>query len=339
MATVESQSQVERAVPPPPQTATTLPPIPIPPKVATQPAPPASAPAAPAAPAALAAPAAPLVAAPAQHMIDKIGLNFTVKTFKPDGTSESITIPLPDSLDFLQWTFAQQVGMLKNGVWKDQSLQDIIFGLAYAKHIGAEVLEGELFPTGNGRWGTSNKYKIKKGFSTGKVLGYTTDIVDTGKPLPDAIKAKCIQQTDLECTVILDVKGLTKPVVRKAKLSRWFTAANPNWSSRPEHMLELNTLAHAMEYLVPGETDEAPPTPFDGQGSSAASIPTVEELKRQRISAGSGKVTPQPQPVAPVIEAGNALPDPTEISGILDSLVPEETQPVGFTSENRTGRL
>jgi hypothetical protein len=269
------------------------------------------------------------VVPPAQIMTDKIGLNFTVKTFKPDGTSESITIPLPDSPDFQKWSFAQQVGMLKNGVWKDQSLQDIIFGLAYAKHIGAEVLEGELFPTGNGRWGTSNKYKIKKGFSTGQILAYTVDTVDTGKPLPDTIAAKCIQKTDLECTVTLKVKMFETPLIRRARLSRWFTASNPNWGSRPEHMLELNTLAHAMEFLVPGETDEAPPglSPLvEGQGSPAREV-TVEDLKRQRAqqsqnnkSGGSNVPPPPAPPVVPRIEDGNALPDPTEIEGLLASV-------------------
>ena len=309
MAEIESQSQVRT--------------VPLPPPTATNPNPGATPPPQPPTPATSSSTALEKVAPappPALIAVDKIGLNFTVKTFKPDGSSESITIPLPDSPDFEQWTFAQQVGMLKNGVWEKESLQSIIFGLAYAKHIGAEVLEGELFPTGNGRWGTSNKYKIKKGFATGKILGYTTEMKELDVPLPQA--EKCVQKKDLECTVTLEVKGLSKPIVRRARLSRWFTASNPNWGSRPEHMLELNTLAHAMEFLVPGETDEAPPAIGEGQGAPTQTIPTVGELRaRQQAS-----LLPPPPVVRQTLEVG--LPDPTEIDSILSEL-PQTSQPQG----------
>ena len=331
MAEIESQVTTvttQTRVPLPPPTATN-------PNPGATPAPPQPPPPISANPTALekVAPAPPstLPPAPAPSIIavDKISLNFTVKTFKPDGSSESITIPLPDSPDFEQWTFAQQVGMLKNGMWEKESLQSIIFGLAYAKHIGAEVLEGELFPTGGGRWGTSNKYKIKKGFATQKILGYSTETREMDQPLPDSIAAKCVQKKDLECTVTLEVKGLNKPIVRKARLSRWFTAANPNWSSRPEHMLELNTLAHAMEFLVPGETDEAPPISAtgEGMGSPVSSVPSIGELRAAQRASLPPPPPPSPSSAMPkgqTLEVG--LPDPTEIDSILADLPQTEPQ-------------
>ena len=190
---------------------------------------------------------------------------FTITEYDPAGEKKSLIIPMPSSIDFAQWTVLQQVGMLKRGPWSKIMIADIYWGLSYAHRIGADVMKGDLFPTGEGRFGTSNKFKIKQGFATGRIESFEVDIRDTGERIE---LAGCIQKTDLECTVTLEVKGLKKPIIRKARLSRWFNAKNPNWQGRPEHMLELNTFAHACEY-IPGndgipaalltEEDEAPP--------------------------------------------------------------------------------
>lgn len=190
------------------------------------------------------------------------GYTLTVKDFDAAGKVTELSCPMPDSADFSTWTMMQQIAMLKRGVWKTSTVSDIVWGLAYAQRIGADVMMGELFPTGEGRWGTSNKYKIKKALASGMVTG----IESVTRELPDSVElAGCIQKKDLECTVTISVKGWEKPLVRKARLSRWFKGNNPNWKGNPEHMLELNTVAHACEY-VPGvtgstEDDEAPPLP------------------------------------------------------------------------------
>lgn len=184
---------------------------------------------------------------------------ITIKDFDAAGKITELSCPLPDDARFESWTMMQQIVMLKRGVWNASSVPDIIWGLAYAKQIGADVMQGELFPTGQGRWGTSNKYKIKKALATGNIIG----IESVSKELTEPGPAGCIAAHDIECTVTITVKGWQKPLVRKARLSRWYKKGNPNWVGNPEHMLELNTVAHACEY-IPGATgateeDEAPP--------------------------------------------------------------------------------
>lgn len=188
------------------------------------------------------------------------GYKITVKDFGSDGKKTELSFPLPNTRDFALWSIEQQVGMLKRGPWAQLGIPDILWGLAYAHNIGADAMKGDIFPTGSGRWGTSNKYKIKMALATGNIAGIDTEI----KELDNAIALeKCVQKKDLECTVTIHVKGWERPIVRKARLSRWYKASNPNWQGNPEHMLELNTIAHACEY-VPGaagitEDDEAPP--------------------------------------------------------------------------------
>lgn len=182
----------------------------------------------------------------------------TVKEFDAAGKSTAISFPLPETSTFMEWSMKQQVGMLKRGMWAAVSIPDILWGLTYAKQIGADAIKGDIFPTGQGRWGTSNKYKIRKALETGNILGIETAIVELDSPIT---LEKCSVKKDLECTATIYVRGWTKPIVRKAKLSRWYKASNPNWAGNPEHMLELNTVAHACEYVTPGATedDEAPP--------------------------------------------------------------------------------
>jgi hypothetical protein len=182
----------------------------------------------------------------------------TIKDFDAAGKSTSLSCPLPTDIAFDKWTTLQKMVMLKRGMWKACSIPDILWGVSYAHDIGADPMRGELFPTGDGRWGTSNKYKIKQALRTGKIKGISVDIRDTGEKvdLPG-----CVQKTDLECTVTVDVDGWAKPIIRKSRLSRWYKSGNPNWKGNPEHMLELNTVAHALEYVEPvaTEDDEAPP--------------------------------------------------------------------------------
>jgi hypothetical protein len=237
------------------------------------------------------------------QLTDVSKMTFTVREFNQDGTSSVMTIPMPESTDFTKWTMLQQAGMLKRGMWKNCSVADIWWGLAYAAHIGANVMLGELFPTGDGRWGTSNKYKIKQALATGRIKGFDIQTRDTGEKVD---LAGCVQKTDLECTVTLEVEGFNKPIVRKAKLSRWWNKSNPNWSGRPEHMLELNTFAHACDYVMPGATegDEAPPIQVAQIAGvvEQANIPSVGEL-RAAAEAEKRANVPVDAPLAEVIES------------------------------------
>jgi hypothetical protein len=181
-----------------------------------------------------------------------------IKEFQSNGNKLEVKVAAPLVADFRQWSLMQQVAMLKNGPWSKSPINEIIFGIAYATSLGLDVMRGDVFPTGEGRLGIANKAKIKMALRTGQIEGIETNIVDTGKAID---LAGCVQKTDLECTVTVHVKGWVKPIVRKAKLSRWYKAKNPNWAGNPEHMLELNTVAHALEYVNPTATedDEAPP--------------------------------------------------------------------------------
>jgi hypothetical protein len=170
-----------------------------------------------------------------------------------------IKVAMPTSGRFSEWSLMQQIAMLKKGPWKASPITEIAFGIAYANSLGLDVMRGEVFPTGEGRIGTSNKAKIKLALATGNIRGIQTEIKElTDQPIN---LTGCPLKFDLECTATITVKDWAAPIVRRARLSRWFKPKNPNWVGNPEHMLELNTVAHACEYVNPTATedDEAPP--------------------------------------------------------------------------------
>lgn len=181
-----------------------------------------------------------------------------VREYDASGKSRNLTVPMPDNSDFNSWTLMQQIAMLKKGVFKSSPIAEIAFAVAYARSLGVDVMRGDVFPTGEGRLGISNKAKIKLALQTGNIVGIETSIRDTGEKID---LAGCVQKTDLECTATIYVRGWERPIVRVSRLSRWYKARNPNWQGNPEHMLELNTVAHACEYVNPvaTEDDEAPP--------------------------------------------------------------------------------
>lgn len=181
-----------------------------------------------------------------------------VKEFDAAGKSKTLAIAAPKSPDFNSWSLMQMAVMLKKGPWQARSLQEIIYAIAYAHNLGLDIMQGDVYPTGDGRINTSNKAKIKQALATGMIEGIQVDIKDTAQAIT---LDGCPQKTDLECTVTVHVKGWKVPIVRTSRLSRWYNKANPNWKGRPEHMLELNTVAHALEYVHPTatESDETPP--------------------------------------------------------------------------------
>jgi len=212
-----------------------------------------------------------------------------VKEFDQSGKSTKLATTVPEKSDFRNWSLIQRAIMLKKGPWRNSSIYEIVFATAYADNMGLDIMRGDVFSTGEGRIGISNKAKIKKAQDTGNIIGIEVEITDTSDPIN---LTGCKQKTDLECTATVWVKGWTKPIVRRQRLSSWFNAKNPNWSGRPEHMLELNTVAHACEY-VPGATlategDEAPPlTPTE---NVTAALTEAKEA----VHNGS-EVTPTPK--------------------------------------------
>jgi hypothetical protein len=181
------------------------------------------------------------------------------RQFDAAGKSITLKAPLPTTAEFARWSLLQQAIMLKSGSWSQSPLNEIVFAIAYAQSKGLDILAGDVYSTGSGRIATSNKAKIKLALATDRIEGIETDI----KALPEKVTIGGQLQNDLECTAVIHVKGWKNPIVRKARLSRWYNARNPNWKDRPEHMLELNTVAHALEYINPvaTEDDEAPPIP------------------------------------------------------------------------------
>ncbi len=234
---------------------------------------------------------------------------LTAREFSPTGEAMEIAAEFPTEIDFEKWSVMQQVVMLKKGTWKNASVAEILFGLAYAKKMGLDVMQGDVYSVGDGRIATSNKAKIKMAFATKRIKGFTTDIKEL-KDNPINLPG-CAQKFDLECTVVLDVEGLNKPIIRKAKLSAWYNSKNPNWTGRPDHMLELNTMAHACEYVHPTETgpDELPDQEVAQIGAGMAALtqpqPSVRELRaaadeekaRQRSNVAADA------PLAEVVEA------------------------------------
>lgn len=184
---------------------------------------------------------------------------MTVKEFDASGKSTELSAPMPANANFKQWSMMQQAIMLKKGIMKSLPVQEVVFAITYAEGLGLDIMAGDVFSTGDGRIGVSNKAKIKRAMSTKLIEGIEVEIRDTGEAIA---LAGCSQKTDLECTAKIHVKDWKMPIVRKSRLSRWYKPKNPNWAGNPEHMLELNTVAHAMEYINPMATtegDEAPP--------------------------------------------------------------------------------
>jgi hypothetical protein len=211
-----------------------------------------------------------------------------IKEFDASGHASKFIVKVPDSADFRQWSVMQRVALLKKGPWAKSPIHEILFGIAYAESLGLDIMRGDVYPTGEGRLGIANKAKIKLALATGNIEGIETTIKDTGKPVE---LTGCIQKTDLECTVTIHVKGWKVPLVRTAKLSRWFKAKNPNWVGNPEHMLELNTVAHACEFVNPTATeeDEAPPLVDNTANSLLALNQAKEAITPKQLTADQEK--------------------------------------------------
>ena len=178
--------------------------------------------------------------------------SIKIKEFNAAGTPEEFSVTIPQNATW--GDIMLRAAILKRTIFQANELPMIIHGILYADRLNLDIMAGDVYLVA-GRPAISNKAKIKMALATGNIEGIETEIKELAEPFK--------QGHDLECTATISVKGWKKPLVRKARLSRWFKEKNPNWVQNPEHMLELNTVAHACEYVAPGGTDsdEAPPLP------------------------------------------------------------------------------
>ena len=186
-------------------------------------------------------------------------MKMSVRELNALGQATVYEVPIPASSNFGEWSFFQQIAMLKAGAWSKTPVSQVVYAIAYANRLGLDIMQGDVYTTGEGRIATSNKAKIKLALKTGLIQGIEVNTVETDDELTGDAEA-CSSKFDLVCTVTITVKGWTKPIVRSQRLSEWYMKNNPNWKTRPSHMLELNTTAHACEMICPTETgvDEFP---------------------------------------------------------------------------------
>jgi hypothetical protein len=212
-----------------------------------------------------------------------------IKEYDAAGRATEFAISL--SMDDPKWgPRIQTAAILKQSPqWKAAAFPYIIYAVMYAENLGLDVMAGDVFDVG-GRLATSNKAKIKRALASGNIEGIETTTVELDAPGPD----KCVAKKDLECTVTVHVKGWKHPIVRRARLSRWYKGSNPNWRDNPEHMLEMNTTAHACEYVVPGGTegDEAPPPVWQTATAATMENDLVPALKASILQVNQLKGKP-----------------------------------------------
>lgn len=204
-----------------------------------------------------ATPATPVNEAAKQVTQQQLALNemmLSVRELDALGKATTYSVGLPMSSTFKSWTLPQQIGMLKAGAWGKYPIAMIAFAIAYADSLGLDIMQGDVYSTGDGRIATSNKAKIKLAMRTGLIVDAPQIVTEeTDEP----IELDGYEGPQLVCTVSVRVKGWDKPLVKTQKLSSWYVKNNPNWRLRPEHMLELNTLAHTLELISPyAETGE-----------------------------------------------------------------------------------
>ncbi len=115
-------------------------------------------------------------------------------------------------------------------------------------------------------------------------------------------------------------KNREKPLSYTALLSEWKINSNPNWNSRPRHMLALRSLKHAARQIIhglPGDEDDrhimneidVTPRPVNADGSAAGvpERPAPPPRKSKGATAAQEKpidvaatvVTEPPKPVTP----------------------------------------
>jgi len=189
---------------------------------------------------------------------------YTIKVRDVDaaGKFSDFGIALPNDP---KWQLVMiRAGLLKRTTWKNFDIPTIIHAVMYADQMGLDIMAGDVYQAAEGRLSTTAGAKIRHAMNTGKIVGYTVDIVDgpvkdfkfTSKGQQDVFKSP-----DYKATVTVNVAGWAAPMVYETTLSEWFEGRNPNWRQRTKYMLRRNALSKAFEEVAPMgvESDEAPP--------------------------------------------------------------------------------
>lgn len=228
---------------------------------------------------------------------------MTVTDMDSLGRKTSYQVPLPTTAIYGEMTVPQKILVLKAGRFSKLPVPLVLSAIVYAAQIRAQTgaaideLQGDLYAVSNRAgeitFNLTNKAKIKIANATGRIRGLsieTVELVDEPIELDG-----CDATHDLECTVTLEIAGMTKPLVKVQRLSEWFVKSNPNWQGRPRHMLELNTYAHACEYVFPIDTgwDEVPPTAMEAVLTEPKETEDTRSLV-DKLAASVGALTSDP---------------------------------------------
>lgn len=186
-------------------------------------------------------------------------MQLKVRELDALGRGVEYTVTLPTTVEYAKLTVDQKLWLLKTGALRACSIPMIYSIMVRAEELrretGAKIdeLAGDIYATGEGRMALSNKAKIKIANATGRIQGVEWTVVEDGD-----LELTGYEGPELICTVTVHVKGFVKPVILTQRLSEWYMPSNPNWKTRPEHMLRLNTYAHACEFIFPMDNDDAP---------------------------------------------------------------------------------
>lgn len=215
-----------------------------------------------------------------------------VKDVDPLGATSSFNVPLATTSDWAQWSLPLRIAVLKKTLFKSLTIPEIAFGVMYADRMGLDIAAGDVYNI-DGKWNTSNGAKIKHAMKSGKIGGYEVELRPVmnggvtvgvaGHPKTFTVKRKLFgKETDvvmdeMEAHVTVDVVGWAKPVKYSSKLSQWAKGSNPNWIDRPDYMLRLNALAHALHEICPIGVD-ADEAPADANGQIA--VPDMSDVTK-----------------------------------------------------------
>lgn len=117
---------------------------------------------------------------------------------------------------------------------------------------------------------------------------------------------------DLWCKVTISVKGWRHPITKTCYFSEWKMEKNPNWISRPRHMLELRTVKQAARQLIPGMPQGDEDDVIDVQFTQQQSVPAFTSAAPAVPAAAE-----QPAPRKKVEAAKKAEPPPEQVHTAL----------------------
>lgn len=190
--------------------------------------------------------------------------NISIREFDAAGRANNFIVPVPTNVDSQQVGVMLRSAILKRTTWKDKDMPTILHAVIYADRMGLDIMAGDVYMANEGRLSTTAGAKIRHAMSSGKIKGYTIDMVE-GEPITipwrTSKEAGEYKGPNYRAKVTVHVEGFTVPMTYETTLSEWFVGINPNWRTRPMYMLRRNALSKALEEVAPMgvEPEEAPP--------------------------------------------------------------------------------